>query len=75
MPTRGPCTSKISMEGTCLNVCWTRQPMVKCDPVDDLDTSMREFMEWEYVPRVLIEKTGYTIGDRSWTATALYSSM
>ena len=52
--------------------------MVKGDPVGDLDTPMREFMEWDDVPRVLIEKTGYTIGERSWTATAficLYSSM
>ena len=44
--------------------------MVKGDPVDELDTPMREFMEGKDVPRVLIEKTGYTIGERSWTATA-----
>ena len=32
-------------------VCWTRQPVVKGDPVGDLDTPMREFMEREGCPQ------------------------
>ena len=27
-----------------------------------------ESMQWKDVPRVSIEKTGYTFGERSWTA-------
>ena len=48
------CTSKILIEFHREEhslVCWTRQPVVKGDPVGDLDTPMREFMEWEGCPQ------------------------
>ena len=47
---------------------------MKGDPVDDLDTPMREFMEWEGCPQSFNQETGYTIGERSWTATAFILS-